>query len=142
MINVADNLNQINVDVLPPQLRQLTKIVGLYDTYRLVEERGGIPLFIADKPDDAKVLIDIIGVDSTKKLCHALGNKTIELPKLDKIKIQLRDMAIFIDSKSMNNIKLARKYNLTRRQIINILNSLKEEDPTSDMFDTVLKTGS
>lgn len=142
MINIAENLSHINIDALPPQLRQLVKTIGLYDSYRLIEERGGIRIFIPENPDNANVLKGIISDDSTKKICAAFATKTIELPKLDKIKIQLRNTSIYVDSKLMNNPQLARKYDLTRKQIINILNTFRKEDPTPDMFESVLKTGS
>ena len=135
MNNLAEKLSDINIDILPPQLRLLIDIIGLCESFRLLEKRGGTPLFICENPEKANVFKNIISDEAIIKLCTRLGPSTIELPKPDKITKQLRNMAIRADSKTMNNVQLARKYNKTRKYIINILKQDKEDDPTPDLFD-------
>ena len=135
MDNLAAVLEAVNCDFLPPQVRRLVKIIGLEQTWRLLEARGGIPTYIPEFPDRAGVLKEILTLESIRKLVSDFGSgRVIETPKSDKIKEQVRNLAIDSDAAAgMNNVELARKWDLTRRQIINIRSRLHGE-AAPDLF--------
>lgn len=127
-------LTGVDARLLPPQMRQLVAIIGLAQTLKLLEARGGTPLRIPKEPNRAEVLPEILSFEAVCQLAAALGGQKIDLPKCDKIVVQIRNLAI----KSARNHKtapqLAREYGLTRRHIINIAKAAVD-DRQADLFE-------
>ena len=146
MSNLTDNLNIEHEDLklvdpklLPPQMRAFIKIIGLPDTITLLNKKGGTVLRVPIEARGTK-LEQIIGYDSAHNLCQHFGGKVIDLPKADKILIQLRNIAINSarNNKDINKrlsvSQAALKFNLTTRHITNVSQD-KNENPTGDLFD-------
>ncbi len=130
-----DDLNLVDPDLLPPQIRQLVQIIGLPATIVLLDHHGGTLLRIPMNSDDSRSQLgDIVGIDAAKKLCAAKGGKRLELPKADKIIIQIRNHAIHKARETMSANDAAKYFNLSRRQIINITSD-DNENPTACLFD-------
>lgn len=131
-----NDLSLINISRLHSHMmKQLISIIGLPKTTALLAVRGGRPMYVPVTPDRSTELSKIIGRDAVAALASSeLCGRIIELPKADKILIQLRDIAINNEPDDVTNTALATKYNLSRRWIISIKNAKKEPDPTIDMF--------
>lgn len=129
----ADTLAQVDVDQLPPQLRELVRLIGLTEALNLVRARGGLPLTIPTDPTRARVLAEVLHPESVEALCRAWGGQTRDLPKPDKVIQQIRDQAI--RQSEATAWELARRHRLTRRQITNIRREGRDEpSPQGDLF--------
>lgn len=114
-----EQLDLIEPKLLPPQMRQLVSIIGLPDTVKLLQARGGTFFRFPLKAHDS-LLADIIGNEPAALLCNELGGKTWELPKCDKILNKIRNIAIQKARETHSASEVARMFDLTRRHIINI----------------------
>lgn len=76
---------------------------------------------IDDLPEDYQAVAEIIGKDLTLKLAHHLGGAGFYFRKLDNVFLSKRDEQIRAAFTGANHKELARDYNLTERQIRNIL---------------------
>lgn len=112
-------LDLIDPKLLPPQMRLLVYAVGLPDTVKLLQARGGTFFRFPLKARDS-LLADLIGLVPASKLCAELGGKTWELPKCDKILNKIRNIAIQKARETHSASEVARMFDLTRRHIINI----------------------
>ncbi len=131
-ISDAD-LDAVNADLLPPQARQLVRLIGMVNTLTLLEQRGGVTLRIPTKAMEAVYLRDVLPMDAIIELCKAMPGKRIELPKLDKITLQIRNQVIRAERQQVSASKVALRFNLTRRQVINICKS-SGPGPQTDLF--------
>lgn len=136
MINrgAQPDLSSVDVDQLPPQLRQLIRLIGIADTWLLLRERGGTTLQVPVRAERS-ALIDIISANALALLCKEFGGTRLELPVCDSIMRQVRNQQILSDrAQGMSYPALATLYGLTRRQVINICGSGLEENPTLSLF--------
>lgn len=130
----ADELELVNPDLLPPQARNLVKLIGMANTLTLLEKRGGITLRIPVNALESDVLLAILPVEAVQALSEAMPGQRLELPKCDKIIKQLRNLAIRQARKNQSASQLATAYNLSRRQIINLTRALPD-DSQADLFE-------
>jgi len=127
-----EDLELVDPKLLPPQIRFYINVIGLPDTLKLLQKKGGTFLRV---PLSAKgtQLEQLIGYDAANKLCEAIAGEIKELPKADKILTQLRNHAINEARKTMSASQVALKFNLTRRHTINLTNE-EPEDQNGDLF--------
>ena len=130
-----DNSSSINPDLLPPQLRKLVCVVGFSEALKLVQAKGGIPIYIPANPNASCQFSGILKHESVVLLAKEFGGQTIDLPKADKLLAQLRDLYIVNQRGSTTGRKLAHECGLTWRRIKQICAAAKEDDGQSDMFD-------
>lgn len=78
---------------------------------------------IEELPESYQAVAEIIGKDNTLKLAHHLGGAGFYFRKLDAMLLYKRDERIRAEFTGANQKELARDYNLTERQIRNILRS-------------------
>lgn len=114
-----DDLDLIDPSLLPPQMRQLVSIVGLPDTVKLLQARGGT-FFRFPLKAQHSLLEEIVGLEPAKLLSDKLGGKVWELPKCDKILIKIRNIAIQKARQTHSASEVARMFDLTRRHVINV----------------------
>lgn len=134
-----EDLALVDPKLLPPQIRIFIQTVGLPDTIIFLKEKGGTVFRFPFEAKGTK-LERIVGRDSAYKLCQVFGGKTIDLPKADKILMQIRNIAINNErshpdlDKRLSLSQAALKFNLTTRQIKNISHN-NNENTTGDLFD-------
>jgi Mor family transcriptional regulator len=81
-----------------------------------------------DLPGELKDIADVIGVDNTIKLAHAFRGCRIYICNLDPLIRKDRNIKIrSAYDQGERVITLARKHNLSTRQIESILNTLDKE---------------
>jgi Mor family transcriptional regulator len=117
-------------NIMNRQVRVLVGLIGVDDTFKLIKSCGGTTIKIPKKPNNS-VLKKIIG-NSADILCKEMYCQEILIPKHDKITQQIRNNLIKEDRKTMSLSKLAKKYDLTVRQIINICHPVS--DTQTDLF--------
>ncbi len=131
------DLNIFDTSLLPPQMRLLTKIIGLGETIELVKHRGGRPTRMPTTGTRDTALDNILKRESIMALAKSdLAGQRLDLPKPDKIMVQLRNMNILAARGRLTKAELAKEYGLTTRMIQIIWNEDPQpECPTADMFD-------
>jgi hypothetical protein len=135
MGNVAlKDLDLVNPDLLPPIIRRCVRRIGLPETIKLLEARGGLPTRMPYDYRQCIVLKGVLTVESLIALAKEFKGQRIDLPKPDKILTQLRNIGIFAARQHMSAAQVAREFGLTRRHVFN-LPSPKKSDPTGDLFD-------
>lgn len=128
------DLDLVNPDLLPPLMRNLVRLIGLPETLRLLEARGGIPTYIPAHPDQSTELKAVLSAAALEALARSeYAGHRVELPKPDKVIAQLRNHAIRNARTQMSAAQVARTFGLTRRHVIN-LSASDAEDPTLDLF--------
>lgn len=123
---ILDYLLSEDVDLsqLPPQIRLLVACIGLPATFALLRQRGGSPYTVPVHGEHSKVLANIMSVESAKALSKAYGGQTLTLPKIDKAMNQIRNRCICTAAEQGDSLSiLAKRFDLTTRQISNILAS-------------------
>ena len=136
---MSGDLDFINPRLLPPLTRRFINVIGLDETIKLLKALGGTRIRIPVNPDKSVALKGVISDDAIEKLSDAMPDERFDLPKADKALNQLRDLSIHIHRRDghASAPQLALKHNLTRRQIINIDNKMKERVAERDLFDGI-----
>lgn len=116
-----DELASIDVSILPNVMRKMITAIGLPSTIKVIEKHGGTQLRIPKKAERSVVLVAILTYDEINNLAKIMGGERIDTPKLDKVLIQLRNKLICNDVTHISIVEIAKKYNLTRKTIFNIL---------------------
>ncbi|MGZ8236362.1 MAG: hypothetical protein ACXWTY_00630 [Methylobacter sp.] len=127
-------LDAVNADLLPPQARQLVRLIGMAHTLTLLEKRGGVTLRIPVNAHQAEVLPGILPMDAIVKLCAAMPGQRLELPKVDKIVKQLRNAVMRAERQELSASRVALRHDLSRRQVINICHPVADERQV-DLFE-------
>lgn len=127
-------LESVNADLLPPQMRQFVRLIGMAHTLTLLEKRGGVTLRIPVNAHEAVVLKEILPLEAIVKLCEAMPGQRLELPKIDKIVKQIRNRVMTNERKHYSAASVALRHNLSRRQVINICKPAAD-DGQADLFD-------
>ena len=126
--DIDENLELINTALLPPQARRLIKIIGLKQTVQLLKERGGTAIFIPES-HNGSVLLEILSKEQVSKLCSSeMCGRHVDLPTMDKISIQLRNIRIKQKRVTGSSIpSLAKEYKLSRRWVATICKEVNVE---------------
>lgn len=119
--------DQVNVHRLPPQLRMLVRAIGEAAAFRLVESRGGVPLTVPKRAHAEHHLAELLGPVAFAQLVDGWGGLTLELPKYDAVLRQLRHQRVHELLRRHTTTEVALMTNYTKRQVINIKQSLGPE---------------
>lgn len=76
---------------------------------------------IKDLPEENQRVADVIGLENFIALCRYANGERLYFPKLENVVYGERNRAIKREFNGRNYDELAKKYNLTTRQIRNIL---------------------
>jgi hypothetical protein len=114
------DLSLVDEALLPPQVRALVRLIGLPETFLILEGRGGIPLRVPKSAARAQVLRDLgLSEASIRALVAEMADRTIDVPKPDKVLQQLRDVALRAERQAgASAAEVARRYRLTRRWVV------------------------
>ena len=129
------HLTEIEIHKLGTKTRRLIALIGLPETIKLLQARGGAPFFIPKHSDKTRTLQDILLPESIKKLSKSeMSNKIISLPKADKMLQQVRDIYITSQRGLISRRQLAKQFNITTRHVLNIWlkNPLETEEKKSE----------
>lgn len=76
---------------------------------------------IEDLHPSYQMLADIVGIDNAIRIGARLGGSPLYIPKLDSALLKIRNRKITEEFNGHNYFYLARKHNLTERQIREIV---------------------
>ncbi|MFC1524646.1 Mor transcription activator family protein [Thermodesulfobacteriota bacterium] len=83
---------------------------------------------------DLRMLAEIVTVEKALEVAQVFGGTSIRCYGVQKWIRRWRDRMIRKDSEHMSGIELARKYNLSERQIWNILGSPEPDERQMELF--------
>lgn len=129
----------IDPSSLPPVARMLVRAIGLRATLRLLLARGGTQLHVPVDATRAVALVGVLSPDEIRALAQRYGAQRLDLPKADKLLRQIRDAAIRADRERLSAAAVARRYGLSRRQVIAISGRVDppptaDDGPVQDLF--------
>lgn len=132
------DFSNIALEKLPPQIRGLVRLIGVAETWRLLDARGGRPTYIPADADRPSILHDIISPASVAALAASeYGGRSIDMPMVDKLMLQIRDAEILARKHVATKAELSKQFNLTTRMIQIIWNrddAGRRDTLTIDMF--------
>lgn len=121
--------DEIDINILPGVLREMTGLIGLPATMQIVQRHGGtrlwVPALIETLAPDHK-LVKLVGMAAARTLSEQYGGETLEIPKAERALRAIRDKAIREQWPAKSQSQLATEYNLTERQVRTILSSIEQ----------------
>lgn len=127
----------LNLHLLPPQLRDLVKVMGEAAALRLVEHRGGTPLVVPVRCTADHWLNDVVGPVAFGALVAECASITMDLPKYDSVMRQWRHQQVqALCRTGLPDAQVALRTGYTRRHVINIRQAEAEAAGAQwDLFD-------
>ena len=129
--------------LMPDGFDYIASLIGISNTLELIEAYGGRDLVIPRKHAVSvnNEIASIIGFQRLQVLAEHFGGDTLEMPKARSIKTYMRNRLILDNPKNESRASLAHKYNLSMRQLRNIINKpkmikSKHDDRQQDLFGT------
>lgn len=121
-----EELGAVRAELFPPLYRGLINLIGIQEVYQLSKKYGGTSIFIPKKENNTSRIFTKVSPDSARKLISQYPNQSLQIPKVDKILIQIRNKRIIRDDQAgYPKSSLAIMYQLSKRRIITICNSAK-----------------
>lgn len=115
-------------------LDEIVRVIGLPAALRLVQAFSGTRIYL---PHPTRVkphgpVARALGVEAAVQLSSWWPQCEIEIPKSDRLLRRARDRAIRAEPKAMLVRDLAKKYDLTERQVYNIRASADQDASGED----------
>jgi Mor family transcriptional regulator len=108
--------------VLPQIVVEITRIIGLEDTARLISARGGRRIYIPKIIKESHWLSVLLGQEQAESLAGHFGGNVVDIPKSTVLHDQNRNQEIVgLYSDGCSVAKLAVKFDLTERRVRSIL---------------------
>lgn len=129
------------IGLMPISFVFTTKLIGIPQALNMIDAYGGTELFIPNKHALGinHEIAQIIGLSKLQLLAAQLGNTYIEIPMGTPITIAMRNRMIKEHAKKESKSQLARRFNLTKRQVRTIVNREEKlkvrEDRNLDLFE-------
>lgn len=115
-----NDLQQVDIKLLPHSLQELIECIGLESAYRLTCAFGGRPKYIPKYPARSSLAL-LLPPQALDALIERYAGIAIEIPKADHFCRQIRNLQIVQQSSDgLSRSALADKYGLSLRQIGNI----------------------
>ncbi|WP_301181602.1 Mor transcription activator family protein [Thalassolituus sp. UBA3500] len=121
----------IEQNLLPESIRDIIDLVGISAALRIVEERGGIRLYVPKTPAVNHWLSDLIGLDNMTALVNVYAGEEIEIPRCAAALKAIKDHEIATAEGSVT--ELARRYGYTERGIRKIRRRVEEQGGVDQM---------
>ena len=109
------NPHDIDPDLLPDSILDLIDIIGINAALRIVEQRGGIRLYVPAKATAEHWLADLIGLDALQALSSVYAREEIDIPRCAATLKAIKDREIA--NSTASNSELARRYGMTERNV-------------------------
>ena len=133
--------DSVSADDLPPRLAQLAELIGLTATLRLVDARGGTVVYVPDVATTEHWLARLLGIEVLAKLVKAYPRDFMHIDRAAGALRAARDRHIVARHRDgQSTASLALDYQLTQRQVFNILARTGTPDDTQpDLFQTATR---
>lgn len=117
-------LSRARQDEYPGVFEDIKQVIGCEAAALLVSQFGGCsPLYIPAKLNPEHPLCQLLGEEAAQQLSNEFAGPSVEIPRNVALQIEQRNRLIMADREAgMTQNELARKYQMTTRNIRNILN--------------------
>jgi hypothetical protein len=140
-----DPLAGINVDLLPPNLRRLVRVLGNKLAFALCKARGGTPIRVPQRASVEHWLHELVGHRGMSQLVEAWGGEYLDVPKLDKVMMQWQHQEVHaLLRNGLGATEVALRTGYTKRHVLNIQADLQRAEgvrympPQGDLFAELL----
>jgi len=129
------NPDQVNLDLLPGELRDIAESFGVQVALTMVERFGGRPLYFpkGKLPEDSS-LIEAFGREVAGELQKIYSGGTILVPLAVRAARAVRNAEMRRDRERMAADRVAEKWRTTDRNVRKICNCADEDDRQRDLF--------
>ncbi len=125
----------VEAELLPASMADLVDIIGLPAVLSLMKTFGGTEVWVPQKLSHAHDLVRAIGPEAAQTLCEYMAGERCKVPRGADITREIRNRAIRRERREGAKLaELALRYEVTDRQVLNILNSEPADDCQQDMF--------
>lgn len=133
-------IDDLDVELLEPVLRQLIDLIGFEATMRLVEHCGGTRVSVPRQADQNARLVGLIGAEKAAVLGRAMSADGIErilVPKATKAMLAARNRRIVGELQVASVAETARRWKLSERSVyyIQAQHDSPAAQPTASLFD-------
>ena len=115
-------MTELDEDLLPPSLREMTEAVGVRTTLAVVEHWGGTRLCVPHKVDGQHPLVRCLGETAARALVETYRGETLQIPRAAAA---LREALYQQITREYDNgvtaAELAREHRVTERWIFYIV---------------------
>lgn len=111
--------DQVDLRLLPPQLRKIASVVGIGPAMKLLKARGGTRMRVPVPDAGWPLVAKLIGDEPASNLARVFqGTEHVDWPKLDKVAALVRNAEICTrKAQGESLMELALDYDLTTRAI-------------------------
>lgn len=116
-----ETLNAV-IDYLPESMRDIVRVVGIDAAITIVQERGGICMYIPATASPDHWLANAIGMEAFTKLVEYAPGWEPKIPLCKEALIAIKEREILKKAQSgKSQAELAREYKMTERGIRKLL---------------------
>ncbi|AEJ01260.1 Mor transcription activator domain protein [Nitrosomonas sp. Is79A3] len=126
--------HEIDQSLLPGILLEISELIGIKATLKLVAKYGGVRLYVPKTLRPDHDLVEIIGRESAEYMTDRFGGEVLEIPKATLANTALRNISIRQEYSFLSQRQLALKYQTTERHIRRILSGCDQNDNQMDLF--------
>ncbi|MBP9871005.1 MAG: hypothetical protein KBC53_05845 [Nitrosomonas sp.] len=126
--------HEIDQSMLPGILLEISELIGIQATFKLVAKYGGVRLYVPKTLRPDHDLVAIINRELAETMIDRFGGEVLEIPKALLANVALRNITIKQEYEVLSQRQLAIKYNLTERQVRNILCGDGQDDNQRGLF--------
>ncbi len=120
---------QLPAHKLPDSVQDLVDLIGLTAALAIVEERGGIRLYVPTRVSRDHWLAKTIGPRAFGTLVDVYAGEEIDVPRCVDALRAVRELAIINDARAgLSQAQLARKYGYTERGIRKLMQRVGARD--------------
>ncbi|MNX34298.1 hypothetical protein D3C86_645410 [compost metagenome] len=124
----------VDLEALPPALRELVRVLGFADAMLLISVRGGGRITVPHKVREGHELALLLGMDTFNKLVREYAGESLLLPKLDSYLRELRHEQVRqCKAQGLDVDEIAEETGYTRRHVFNILGGYADTRDTFTM---------
>lgn len=126
--------HEIDQSLLPGILLEISELIGIAATLKLVAKYGGVRLYVPKTLRPDHDLVAIINRELAETMIDRFGGEVLEIPKALLANVSLRNVTIKQEYVILSQRQLALKYKLTERQIRNIVAGNGSDDNQMGLF--------
>jgi len=134
MLEQKTMAHEIDQSLLPGILLEISELIGMAATLKLVAKYGGVRLYVPKTLRPDHDLVEIIGRELAEEIKQRFGGEVLEIPKATLANAALRNISIRQEYEFLSQRQLALKYNTTERNIRRILSGCEQDDNQMDLF--------
>lgn len=128
--------DQVDLSILPPQMRRLIAVMGFEPAIKLLRKYGGRRIWVPKTAASDRVLAQVVGLKALAALVEHYAGEMLELPSDEKLLIQMRNrMLIARRDEGASYAELAQEFGVSRRWAIELCNTARDNERQGRLFD-------